>query len=93
MYAKPLKVYVGVRVDFNEDGLMLPLEINWEDGRRFRIDRVTDIRRAAALRAGGCGDRYTVCIGGRRSFLFFERIPQQSGNFIGRWFVERKTVI
>ncbi|MBO5976177.1 MAG: hypothetical protein J6P94_03240 [Oscillospiraceae bacterium] len=90
MQGKPLKVYVGVKADFGKDGLMIPREITWEDGRRFEIDSVLDIRQAAALKAGGHGDRYTVCVGGRCSFLFFERSNQQVGNYIGRWFVERR---
>lgn len=90
MYSTPLKVYVGVKADFRSDGIMIPREITWCDGRRFEIDKVTDIRQAAALRAGGHGDRYTICVRGRRSFLFFERSLQRSGNYIGRWFVERK---
>lgn len=89
MDSNPLKVYVGVRADFRKDGIMLPREITWEDGRRFEIDKVMDIRKAA-LRAGGHGDRYTICVRGRRSFLFFERSLQRGGNYIGRWFVERK---
>lgn len=90
MEGNPLKVYVGVKADFRRDGIMIPREITWTDGRRFEIDKVTDIRQAAALRAGGCGDRYTVCVRGRLRFLFFERSLQRSGNYIGRWFVERK---
>ncbi len=90
MNSNPLKVYVGVKADFRKDGIMLPREIRWEDGRRFEIDKVTDIRQAAALRAGGHGDRYTVCVCGKRRFLYFERSLQRSGNYIGRWFVERK---
>ena len=86
-----IKVYVQVKVDFREDGVMLPRRIVWEDGREYEIDRVTDIRQAAAMRAGGQGDRYTVRIGGKQSYLFFERSPNQTGNCIGRWFVERKT--
>ena len=86
-----VKVYVQVRVDFREDGVKLPRGIIWEDGREYEIDRVTDIRQAAAMRAGGQGDRYTVRIGGQQSYLFFERSPNQTGSCIGRWFVERKT--
>ena len=41
---KPLKVYVAVRADFREDGIMIPREITWEDGTRFEIDRILDIR-------------------------------------------------
>lgn len=88
---KPIKVYVAVKADFSEDGTMLPREITWEDGTVFVIDRVTDIRQAAAMKAGGQGDRYTVTIKGQQSYLFFERSPNLTGNNIGRWFVERKT--
>lgn len=87
---KSVKVYVPVRVEFREDGTMLPREITWEDGERFQIDRVSDIRSAPALRAGGQGDRYTIWVNGQQSYLFFERSPNQTGNVIGRWFVERK---
>ena len=87
---KPPKVYVAVKADFREDGLMLPKEITWEDGEKYKIDRVTDIRQAAAMKAGGQGDRYTVMIGGHQSYLFFERSANLTGNNIGRWFVERK---
>ena len=90
MNASALKVYVPVEVQFRSDGVMLPRRITWEDGTNYEIDRVTDIRQAAAMRAGGQGDRYTVLINGKQSFLFFERSPDQTGNNIGRWFVERK---
>ena len=88
--AKPIKVYVAVKTDFTEEGTMIPREITWEDGERFEIDRVTDIRQAAAMKAGGQGDRYTVSIRGKQSYLFFERSANQTGNNIGRWFVERR---
>ena len=90
MNANALKVYVPVEVQFRSDGVMLPRRITWEDGTKYEIDRVTDIRQAAAMRAGGQGDRYTVLINGKQSYLFFERSPDQTGNNIGRWFVERK---
>lgn len=86
------KVYVAVRADFREDGVMLPRIIKWEDGQNYKIDRVTDIRQAPALKAGGQGDRYTVMIEGKQSYLFFERSANQTGNNIGRWFVVRKKV-
>ena len=88
--SKELKVYVAVTADFREDGFMIPREITWEDGEKFEIDRVLDIRQAAAMKAGGQGDRYTVRIRGKQSYLFFERSTSQTGNNIGRWFVERR---
>ena len=84
------KVYVQVNADFNTDGVMLPKVLIWEDGEQYLIDRVVDIRQAAARKAGGQGDRYTIEVRGQISYLFFERVPQLTGNVIGRWFVERK---
>lgn len=87
---KSLKVYVAVKADFREDGIMMPREITWEDGTQFEIDRILDIRQAAAMKSGGQGDRYTVRIRGKQSYLYFERSTNQTGNNIGRWFVERR---
>ena len=42
------KVYVQVSVDFNTDGVMLPRVLIWEDGEKHVVDRVFDIRQAAA---------------------------------------------
>lgn len=49
---KPLKVYVAVKADFAADGTMFPSIITWEDGEKYEIDRVSDIRQAPALKAG-----------------------------------------
>ncbi|MDD3919644.1 MAG: hypothetical protein PHO41_00495 [Eubacteriales bacterium] len=75
------KVYVGVTARFQPDGGLTPLSVIWEDGRTFEIDRVSDTRRAASLKAGGAGIRYTVEIGGRRTYLYLEE---------NKWFVERR---
>ena len=84
------KVYVPVVAEFDSDGLILPKEITWEDGRHYMIDRVVQIQQAAARKAGGSGDRYTIQINGQQSYLFFERNASTKGNNIGRWFVERR---
>ena len=84
------KVYVAVTASFNEDGVMIPTSLTWEDGTVYEIDRVLDIRQAAAMKAGGQGDRYTIEINRTRSYLFFERSANLTGNNIGRWFVERR---
>ena len=84
------KVYVAVIASFTEEGNLSPRKLRWEDGREYLIDKVLDVRPAAALKAGGQGDRYTVLINGHPSYLFFERSPNISGTNLGRWFVERK---
>lgn len=78
---KSIKVYVSVLARFEPDGRLVPLTVIWEDGTRYEVDKVLDVRRAASLKAGGCGMRYTVRIGGKETFLFLE---------IDRWFVERR---
>ena len=85
-----VKVYVAVKAYFREDGTLIPFELTWEDGHTYAIDKVTDIRQAAAMRAGGQGDRYTIIVNGKQSYLFFERSTNLTGNNLGRWFVERK---
>ncbi|MDR0916436.1 MAG: hypothetical protein LBN02_04530 [Oscillospiraceae bacterium] len=78
------KVYVDVTEDRTKDGQILPRSFVWEDGRRYEIDRVVEVRRAASLRAGGIGMRYKVMIQGRERFMWLE-----DSNGGGKWFVER----
>jgi hypothetical protein len=87
---KCLKVYVAVRAEFTASGGLLPLCIKWEDGEEYRVDKVLDIRPAHALKAGGQGNRYTIMVRGRPSFLFFEHNPELDPLNLGRWFVERR---
>ena len=86
-----VREYVDVNVDFDKNGRMLPKTLIWEDGHRYEIDKIRAIQPAPALKAGGQGDRYTIKVKGKESYLFFERSPNQTGNNIGRWFVERRT--
>ncbi len=89
------KVTVEVLVEFRRDGVMIPREILWidenEEEIRYPIDRVKDVRQAAAEKAGGLGDRYTILVNGRETYLFFERCVNRSGRVIGTWFVERRS--
>ena len=75
------RVCVNVIARHDEQGKVRPLEVEWEDGRRFGVDKLLDVRRAAALKAGGQGLRYTVRILGKETYLFEDE---------GRWFVEAK---
>lgn len=84
------KVYVRVDVAFDEDGNMRPSALTWEDGTRYEIDRIIDRQAAAAQKAGGCGDRYTIRVGGKETYLFFEHSPSPYTSRPGRWFVERR---
>lgn len=76
------KIYVDVVAEFTQDGCLNPKSIRWEDGRVFEIQKVIDVRRAASLKVGGVGTRYTCIISGQQKHLFYE-----DNNL---WFVERK---
>ena len=82
------KVYVEVVASFREVGLLLPRAIVWEDGRRYKIDRVSAMQPGASMKVGGQGDRYTIWLNGQQRYLFFERNASLRGNHFGRWFVE-----
>ena len=49
------RIELDIIVEHRKDGLALPKTIIWDDGRRFDIDRVLDIRKAAATKCGGIG--------------------------------------
>lgn len=85
------KVYVDVLVAFRA-GKMVPARIRWTDGTIYKIDKIVDVRPAAARKAGGQGDRYTVQINGRESYLYFEYSTDPCGEHIGDWFVEKKNI-
>ena len=77
------RVYVKVLVEVDETGNVRPQKIFWEDGRAFEVDRLLDVRRAAATKAGGQGMRYTCRKQGQETYLFEDN---------GQWFVEAKDV-
>lgn len=73
------RVYVDVLTLFDKDGNIMPISIKWEDGRVFNIDKVLQVKRAPALKAGGLGMRYRCSVEGKETYVFFED---------PRWFVE-----
>ncbi|MEY8236873.1 hypothetical protein AALA36_14275 [Lachnospiraceae bacterium 66-29] len=75
------KVFVEVTAKFDTEGKIIPLSLLWEDGTIYEINRVLDVRRAASLKAGGIGIRYTIRIDNKQSYLYFEE---------PKWFVEAK---
>lgn len=74
------KVYVKVAALFYPDGRLYPVAFWWENDRRYTIDQVLDICRAAS-QAGGMGMRYTCMVHGSETYLYYEE---------DRWFMERK---
>ena len=80
------KVYVSVFEVRYKDGRLMPLALVWENGVRYKIDKVLDVCPAASLKAGGAGMRYKIRVRDRETYLFLEE--NKSG---AKWFMERKT--
>ena len=74
------RVYVEVTARFDTEGNIRPLSLKFDD-ILYEIDRVLDVRRAASLKVGGMGMRYTIRVGQNETYLYFED---------PRWFVEAK---
>ena len=74
------KVFVDVTLTQSKEGVTKPLNLVFEDVS-YNIDRINNVCRAASLKVGGCGIRYTIMVQGKESFLFEDE---------GRWFVEAK---
>jgi len=49
------KVFVAVSAEFTTDGQVMPRSFTWEDGMRYEIDRILDIRPGSSLKVGGIG--------------------------------------
>lgn len=66
------KISIEVIAEHSRDGKIKPLSITWEDGRKYSVDKVLDVRLAATLKVSGKGLRYTCRIHGKQVFLFYD---------------------
>jgi hypothetical protein len=76
------RVDVDVDAHFTRSGDIIPLSFIWDDGRKYIVDKVLESKKAASLKVGGQGIRYTCRVLGKEIYLFLE-----NGN---KWFVEGK---
>lgn len=74
------KIYVNMVAEMTKEGKIYPSKIIWEDGRIFAIDKITDIKKMASLKAGGYGVRYTCNICGKQCNIYLEE---------DKWFIEK----
>lgn len=62
---------------------MKPVAVEWTDGTRFDIDKITDERNAPPEHTGGVLTRkYKVIIRGREKIIYLDRQTN-------KWFVEK----
>ena len=80
------KKYVRVIAHFCLEGKLTPLEIIWEDDRRFEITHVGSIQRAASS-VGGTGYRYEITVDNKKRYLYLEDVKLDK-TIGARWFLE-----
>ena len=79
------KVYVKVSVFTDTQGDIYPLSFVWEDGFKYEIDKISEIRPAASQKAGGVGMRYSIKVRNKQTYIWLEET-----NGLYRWFLERR---
>lgn len=72
------KRYIDVVTLIDKEGVMNPVMIIWDNGSKYKIDRVLEVRKSASV-VGGSGILYKCRIQGKERNLFFEK---------NRWFIE-----
>lgn len=81
MEERRIRKYVPVILRVNEEGKIRPLEIEFDEGHKYPIDDVLEVRRAACMSAGGVGARFKCRIRGQETYIWLEK---------GRWFIAVK---
>ena len=82
---KKSKVYVKVNAFVDTQGNVYPISFIWEDGCKYAIDKISEVRSAASLKAGGTGVRYSIKVHNKQTYIWLEE-----SNGICRWFLERR---
>ena len=72
------KRYVDVVALIDKEAKITPLFIIWDNGVKYSIDKIIDIRNATS-QVGGCGVLYKCQINNQTRNIFLER---------NRWFIE-----
>ena len=66
------KKYVDVLTVMGKNEVLKPVAVLWDNGIKYEIDRVLQIRNKASS-VGGCGLCYECVIQGQKRDLYFER--------------------
>ena len=79
------KVYVKVTAFVDTNGNVYPISFVWEDGFKYEIDKISEIRPAASQKAGGIAMRYSIKVRNQQTYIWYEE-----NHDCRRWFLERK---
>lgn len=72
------KRYIEVIAQHKKSGEIIPIYICWDNGKKYKIDKIFDKQRRAS-EVGGCGMRYSCMIQGEQRYIFYEK---------DKWFIE-----
>ncbi len=79
------KKYVDVDCTITANGKLIPRIIHFDDLHVYEIDKILDMRKAASLKVGGQGLRYTLRIQNKETYLFFDEM-------LFKFFIEAKSI-
>lgn len=68
------KVYVDVVAEFSKEGCLIPILFVWEDGRKYKIDKVLKIERCASRKQAVLVRCTPVWYRGRKAICFLKWI-------------------
>lgn len=72
------KRYIEVILKQKKDGEMIPLYVVWDNGKKYKIEKIFNKQRKASV-VGGCGLMYSCMIEGRQRNIYYEK---------DKWFIE-----
>lgn len=75
-----MKQKVAVVALHTKEGKITPLFIIWENNEKYPIDYISKIEKAASLKHGGIGIRYTIRVQTHQRWLYYENPG---------WFIEK----
>lgn len=75
-----MKQKVAVVALHTKNGEVKPLFIVWDNHVKYPIDRIVRKEKAASLKSGGFGIRYTIRIENHQQYLYYENPG---------WFIEK----
>jgi len=79
------KVYVKVSAFVDTEGNVYPISFIWEDGYKYKIDKISEIRPTASQKAEGTGMRYSIRVQNKQTYIWLEET-----NGLYRWFLEKR---
>ena len=73
------RIYVSIVVRFDPEGQIIPLWIEWKNGKQYEIDKILSTQVNPSLRPGANGYRFHVRILGQERTLGYDG---------RRWFID-----